>query len=609
MNKTSFLLRMFSIMVAVLLVLPFASCSDDSKEDGGENNTTDVAVTGNVVKTGLVSAVIESYFNMNLIPASQSIDGYGIEYSEYNDFRTSEKEWADELVGRKATLSLYPRDICPGTTYYYRANVELKSGLNYKGVTRTFKTLDLNNVVSSVSATDISLTRANLKGKYDGNACASLLRNLGIGRDSIDYIDIEAGILCSSDKETLKEDGKDVRSMRLRLDEYLQADNDEANDDFIWELDGLEPDTTYYYVPYTELNGVRVFGDIKSFTPSFSMKGGSIEVKDDTYISYTDATVYAKFNVDDNYLDECDKYLYYKKQGEAEYEYEYGYSLIDSEDKSYRRFNLHNLEQNTIYTYYVALVYRDNILLKSAEKTFTTKKFNGSATLEVSDVGIATATITATLANMSEEDMESYYLYMFRYYTSEGERSIEGRREGNIISASLRYLQMNTSYNYQLLIKKYPWSPVLYESAERTFTTNGVEIETDSPVDLGLSVKWATCNLGAEHPEEAGSLYEWTNSDAARNKLGKPWRRPTPEEFRELFEKCHYEPCMYKGTAGYIFIASNGNAIFLPEMEEKGYWTNYTTWSSSSYATRFKGSSSYDVSRSTLLYIRPVYGE
>ena len=28
-------------------------------------------------------------------------------------------------------------------------------------------------------------------------------------------------------------------------------------------------------------------------------------------------------------------------------------------------------------------------------------------------------------------------------------------------------------------------------------------------MDLGLSVKWATCNLGATKPEEFGDYYAW----------------------------------------------------------------------------------------------------
>ena len=33
--------------------------------------------------------------------------------------------------------------------------------------------------------------------------------------------------------------------------------------------------------------------------------------------------------------------------------------------------------------------------------------------------------------------------------------------------------------------------------------------DTKGAVDLGLSVKWATCNLGASSPEQSGNFYAW----------------------------------------------------------------------------------------------------
>lgn len=88
-------------------------------------------------------------------------------------------------------------------------------------------------------------------------------------------------------------------------------------------------------------------------------------------------------------------------------------------------------------------------------------------------------------------------------------------------------------------------------------------------VDLGLSVVWATCNVGAQIPEEFGDYYAWgeikpkrifnektcetyekvigdisgTSRDAARMEWGAPWRMPTWEEFREL---------MYAGEQEWI---------------------------------------------------------
>lgn len=74
-------------------------------------------------------------------------------------------------------------------------------------------------------------------------------------------------------------------------------------------------------------------------------------------------------------------------------------------------------------------------------------------------------------------------------------------------------------------------------------------------VDLGLSVNWAECNVGATSPDEtgyeipygntSGSIYyadetptniSGTNYDIAKAKLGDGWRMPTEDEMRELIE-------------------------------------------------------------------------
>lgn len=122
----------------------------------------------------------------------------------------------------------------------------------------------------------------------------------------------------------------------------------------------------------------------------------------------------------------------------------------------------------------------------------------------------------------------------------------------------------------------------------------GIDLEY---VDLGLSVKWATCNLGAKQPEEYGDYFKWgddipKNSPSSskkshlsynskynasdRNKildpeddtatilLGCPWRMPTIEEFQELKEKCVWKEDYLNGVKGCRVTGPNGNSIFLP---------------------------------------------
>ena len=137
---------------------------------------------------------------------------------------------------------------------------------------------------------------------------------------------------------------------------------------------------------------------------------------------------------------------------------------------------------------------------------------------------------------------------------------------------------------------------------ELSFTT-----ETHAYVDLGLSVKWATCNIGASSPEEYGdyfawgetapkdvyvwSTYKWCNGsqntltkyctnkeygavdnkitleledDAAHVNWGGEWRMPTKEELEELHKKCTWTPTKINGVSGREIIGPNGNKLFLP---------------------------------------------
>ena len=137
-------------------------------------------------------------------------------------------------------------------------------------------------------------------------------------------------------------------------------------------------------------------------------------------------------------------------------------------------------------------------------------------------------------------------------------------------------------------------------------------------VDLGLpsGTRWATCNVGATAPSQAGGLYAWGETatktsympenskthnkniedfsgnaayDVATAKWGKGWRMPTKEEFEELVRYCsfpRYE--QLNGRWGQRFTHRlNGRSIFLPAtgFKERGskhqeasgcglYWTS-----------------------------------
>ena len=157
-------------------------------------------------------------------------------------------------------------------------------------------------------------------------------------------------------------------------------------------------------------------------------------------------------------------------------------------------------------------------------------------------------------------------------------------------------------------------------------------------VDLGLSVKWATCNVGAIKPEEYGEYYAWgetstksnytwenyrfrtsgnswdnvkfskyntqsgrgtvdnrstleLSDDVARQKWGGSWRMPTRTEFDELLSNCTWTWTTMNGVRGYKVTSKKSGytdrSIFLPAA---GYRRDSSLYSAGSYGYYWSGS-------------------
>lgn len=81
-------------------------------------------------------------------------------------------------------------------------------------------------------------------------------------------------------------------------------------------------------------------------------------------------------------------------------------------------------------------------------------------------------------------------------------------------------------------------------------------------VDLGLSVKWAQCNIGASTPEKYGTYFTWEEAEAKANSNG--WSLPTKAQAQELIDKCTFKTTTRKGIRGCLVTGPNGNSIFIP---------------------------------------------
>ena len=190
-------------------------------------------------------------------------------------------------------------------------------------------------------------------------------------------------------------------------------------------------------------------------------------------------------------------------------------------------------------------------------------------------------------------------------------------------------------------------------------------------VDLGLpsGIKWASCNVGAEKPEDYGNYYAWgevlpkenyswetykyangasnkltkycneassgdngfidnkttlePEDDAARVNWGGSWRMPTDAEWTELREQCTWTKTTQNGIIGYLVESkTNSNSIFLPAAGYRydtllygvgNYGYYWSSWLGEDYPSHAwylqfssDGVSLYSPYRSRGLSVRPV---
>ncbi len=127
--------------------------------------------------------------------------------------------------------------------------------------------------------------------------------------------------------------------------------------------------------------------------------------------------------------------------------------------------------------------------------------------------------------------------------------------------------------------------------------------DTREAVDLALpsGLKWASCNVGADKPEDWGDCFAWgeistkseyteSNSmtqkksiadlqkdgivgndsivsvsyDPAATLWGDGWRMPTRQDYEELIANCKWTWCGMEDDGYYRVKGNNGNFIYLP---------------------------------------------
>ena len=269
------------------------------------------------------------------------------------------------------------------------------------------------------------------------------------------------------------------------------------------------------------------------------------------------------------------------------------------------------LEPETTYYYRSYIIQNDEVEYGEIKSFNTLALSSMLQTLDASGVVPKEATLNAMLdltdCNYSSID------YGFVLAPEGGQAKI--LTANNLADKAFSYLDnslvMYTGYSYVAYVSL---DGILYKGEPKTFTTPAPP--TPTCVDLGLSVKWASFNLGASKPTEYGGYYQWAGTtdvsdtgiylgwsncpyrisysgwtkyntkssygtvdnkkvlelkdDAASVALGGKWRMPTDAEWSELMNtaNCSWTWTTIDGVNGYKVQSKKpgytDNWIFLP---------------------------------------------
>ena len=235
-----------------------------------------------------------------------------------------------------------------------------------------------------------------------------------------------------------------------------------------------------------------------------------------------------------------------------------------------------------------------------------------------SNIGSTTAKVTGSVVFPNQLPVE--YERGFIYYTmpdgSDAHQLVYSGTELLNFSCTLTGLSSSTSY-FVMAYSCWENNQVIIGNTEtfKTLNGSGPDPGIHEYVDLGLpsGLLWATCNVGANSPEEYGNYFAWGETqpkdyyiwdtyqycngsnasyntltkycnysdygyngftdgltilmpedDAATANWGNGWRMPTEEDFEELYNNTTVTWTQQNDVNGRLFTANNGNSLFLP---------------------------------------------
>ena len=503
-------------------------------------------------------------------------------------------EFSAELIG-----------LNEGTAYHVRAYAVNVKGVAYGEDYRfSTKSTTIPTVTTNV-VTDITTFSAVCGGKITSNGYSEIT---------------ECGICYST-------------STNPTIDDKRVVCEQDDNGEFSAELAGLNEGTAYHVRAYATNAKGTAYGEERNFT-TVAITLPTVVTLDPSDITMSSAVCSGKITNDGNSEILACGICY----GTSDTPTISDNVVAATNNSTNFTCTLNGLSAGT--TYYVR-AYAVNVkgVAYGEERSFTTDiDLPTAVTLETSDITISSAVCGGKITS----DGNSEILACGICYSTSTNPTIND----NVVAAT------NNSTNFTCTLSGLSAVTTYYVRAYATNAKGTAYGETmvfetadHDWVDLGLSVKWATYNVGATAPEEYGSYFAWGETtpkttydwstykyangsgtsltkycddssygadsftdrssslwsmdDAATANWGANWRMPTIEEWNELISKCTWTWTTMNGVNGYKVKATNGNSIFLPAagyrkdgyLYHPGYYCEY--WSNSQSAYGYPNTAQY----------------
>ena len=360
---------------------------------------------------------------------------------------------------------------------------------------------------------------------------------------------------------------------------------------------GLDVNCMYYVRAFVIYSGGTVYGEEKSFTIK-KLSVPTVTTTSPTDVAYTSATVGGNVT-SDGAGTVSERGVCYSTSANP--------TTSDNVEKSGSgvgnyTVDLYGLSDGT--TYYVrAYAINEKGTSYGEEKSFTTLQY-GKPTVTTTTPTNITYTSAVVGGNVTADGGATITERGICYSSSTSTPTISDNVESSdsgLGHFALNLTGLTPSTTYYVRAYAVNAEGISYGKSinfkTNTPPTNGKE-NGHEYVELGLSVKWATCNLGANTPSDAGGYYRFgeltpktsssgryegcpaysISNDAAYNNWGGRWRLPTASEAEELANNCTWTWTSINGMNGYQVVGKNGNSIFIPAagyIHESSYKVTY----------------------------------